>query len=116
MVVSVITTERAVGAIAKASDDGYISSMEMLRLTGISYRRLDYWYTSGVFGTPTLCGSGHSRMWHESLVKQIQLLLEISEEFGHYNNTSIVLLKRIIENYYKGSIQFSPNTRLEWEV
>jgi hypothetical protein len=97
-------------------EDGYLSSTEIVRLTGITYRKLEYWYSSGVFGPTKHCGSGQRRLWHESVIKKIRILVDVSNEMGQFNNTSVRLLTRIFENYDHGWIQFSEHTSLEWEV
>ena len=93
-----------------------MSSTEVVRLTGVSYRKLNYWYEANVFGKAKTCGSGQRRMWHKSLIPKITLLADLSNEFGQYSSMSVTLFKKIIDNWDAGSIQFSKYARLEWEI
>jgi DNA-binding transcriptional MerR regulator len=96
--------------------DGYIPTRGILEMTGVTYRKLHYWENKGVFGQSVRAGSGQILMWDSKLVKAILILREISEEMGEFNAVSVELLKRIIENYDEGGIQFSESTRLTWDV
>lgn len=112
----VITLVRTGDPVREALRNGYITTKDMLDLTGLTQRKLHYWEACGVFGKPVYAGSGNRRMWHSSLVKIVLILKEVSDELSEFNSTSTTLLKRIVDNFDNGYIQFSENTRLEWRV
>ena len=57
------------------------STMEVARLTGASYRQLDYWARTGRIpgqDPGSVTGSGHQRRWTEEQVSRARALLEAS--------------------------------------
>lgn len=57
-----------------------ITSVELIKLTGASYRQLDYWVRIGrIAPTIPVAGSGSSRGFDPSVVNQVKALLALSE-------------------------------------
>ena len=49
-----------------AADDGYLSSVQVCQMAGITYRQLDHWIRCGWIhpqGSEDLPGSGYRRLW-----------------------------------------------------
>jgi hypothetical protein len=64
-----------IGATHRLAHVGRTSS-EVCQATGVTFRRLDYWTTTGLI-SPSLAGtdgSGHSRGWSDDDVEQIRVI------------------------------------------
>lgn len=59
------------------NDEELLSSAEVCRLVGISYRQLDYWVRTGAIETPDNCaiGSGHGRRWTPEEVRRLKAVV-----------------------------------------
>lgn len=92
-----------------------ISSVELCRRTGISYRQLNFWIDSALIsplGTPNP-GSGRQRKFDEALVDQIQLLGDIRKTFGMIQTK---ILKQVLDNYEEGFVDLDEHITLSWRV
>lgn len=98
-----------------ARDNGYVSTIELQELTDISTRRVYYWIRSGVFGTPIHPGQGRRLMWHRSVIPVITILNELAMETGEYR-ISMETLRRVVENFDIGFIQYSEHVRIQWDT
>ena len=55
------------------------TSMEVLQMTGCTYRQLDWWCRQGhIPGQPDVVGSGHRRAFTSAQVKRVKLLAKAS--------------------------------------
>lgn len=60
----------------KTLDDGLLSSSDVCRLAGITYRQLDLWTRKGLIEPEIPSpGSGYFRRWHPRVVYQVADLL-----------------------------------------
>ena len=56
------------------------TTVEVVALTGASYRRIDYWARMGYIpGQYEATGSGHKRYWTEEQIDRVRLLMMASE-------------------------------------
>jgi DNA-binding transcriptional MerR regulator len=72
-----------------------ISSKELMRRTGISYRQLDYWERTGVI-TPSVQaaeGSGTKRGWSENDVAYVAAIVSFLDA-GHTLESAVARAKR----------------------
>lgn len=112
----VISITRSTDQIQKARDAGYITTRELQEYTDLSFRRLYYWEACAVFGAPVNSGSGHSLMWHESIIPILRVLEELALEFGEFNSMSTDLLRHIVIKFNQGGMQLTRSVRLEWDT
>jgi len=64
------------------NEDGTHTTIEVCRMTGTSYRQLDYWCRTGrIPGQPVGrgTGSGHRRAWTDAQIERAALLAEASK-------------------------------------
>ena len=93
-----------------------ISSAELSRRTGVSYRKIDFWCNNGVIfpvGDPSP-GSGYQRKFDEEIVPKVRLLGKICEVFDHA--IRIDKLIKIYENYHHGFVKLEHRIVLSWWV
>lgn len=103
-----------------------LSSQDLVRLTGLSYRQIDFWIQGNVFCPvgESRPGSGRRRQFDPAIVPKLVLLRKISKTFGreHFDR---MWLKRIYDNYEAGNIElitqdprddWGPSIRLSWDV
>lgn len=93
-----------------------ISSEELAKRSGASYRQIDYWTRHGIFGpvgnaTP---GSGHPRRYDAKIVPRVRLLSNVSKAFG--GDISHSNLHKIYRAYPRGSVSFGRGIKLSWKV
>ena len=63
------------------NDDGTYSTVEVCRITGATYRQLDWWCRTGrIPGQPSgaATGSGRRRRWTDDQITRASLLLRAS--------------------------------------
>lgn len=73
------------------------TTVEVARLTGATYRQLDYWARSGRIpgqspGPST--GSGHRRLWSEADVERVRLVLRASVLINNNLDGAVAMLDR----------------------
>lgn len=89
----------------------HISSMELCKRTGASYRQIDYWCRGDVFkpsnghNSP---GSGNPREFDASIVPAVKLLVRVSQRF--HSLIRLETLKIIFDNYENGKVDFEDLT------
>lgn len=76
-------------------DEGELTSAEVCRLTGISYRQLDYWVRTGAIQSPgnSGLGSGHARRWTHDDVRRLKAVVAQMRE-----------AQLILESFANGSL------------
>lgn len=59
------------------NDEGLLTSTQVCRLVGISYRQLDYWVRRGMIECPDKrgLGSGHARRWTPEDVRRLKAVV-----------------------------------------
>lgn len=73
---------RAALADALLAEDVLLTTPQVMRLTGISYRRLDYWRRQGwITGEPEHMGSGFPRRWTPQDIERATVLYAASKPF-----------------------------------
>ena len=66
---------------AAAEDDDMVSTVEVCRLTGATYRQVDWWCRTGrIPGQPSgaATGSGHRRRWTPDQIVRVLTLMRAS--------------------------------------
>lgn len=93
---------------------GTFSTSEIMEMTGISSRRINYWLTSGVFGEYRPQGSGSRVRWKKNVIPVIGVLLELSEELGGVNGGNTILMRQVVHNFDRGWVRIGNKVRLTW--
>ena len=97
---------------------GHLSSTEVTRITGITYRQLDYWVRNGVIPPDWVddpsAGSGRARRWHPEAIPALQVAGRISRALPRGTNLSSGDMKRVLANWNRGYITFDDGIALSW--
>jgi len=95
-----------------------LSSTEMTRLTGLTYRQLDYWIRNGVIPAHWVDnphgGSGHHRHWNPDAVRPLQVAGRITRALPRGTNLSSADMKRVLRNWTDGHLDFGDGIHLTW--
>lgn len=78
------------------TEDMTYTTVEVCKMTGATYRQLDYWArTARVPGQPdgSSVGSGNRRRWTHEQVERVELLLRASELVNNNLDRAIELLR-----------------------
>lgn len=91
-----------------------INSVELCKLTGATYRQIDYWcslkYISPVENNNP--GSGKPRRFNKTSVDKIKLLVKISKAFARENSP----LQKVVDHYEEGMVDMGDGIFLTWDV
>lgn len=84
----------------------HISSMELCRRTGATYRQIDYWCSGDVISCVghNKPGSGNPREFNAEIVPAVKLLVRVSQNF--HSLIRLETLKIIFDNYEAGVADF----------
>lgn len=96
------------------SEQDTISSKELCKLTGATYRQIDYWCSRGYIhpahgGTP---GSGNKRRFSKAHIDRVKLVVKISKAFSRENSP----LGYILEHYEDGEFDMGEGVYLTWDT
>lgn len=100
-----------------------LTSTEVCRRTGLTYRRLDYWTRSGAIPrglcTTELPGSGHPRRWTESAARALAAAAYVSDAFsrsGGAGGMELRTIRKVIEASLLGrhSVSIAPGVVVIW--
>lgn len=112
----------SVGTQADADVDAKLSTGEVAKLAGVSFRQLDHWERNGVFGPPSGTGSGVYRRWDPEVVPVVRLLGRLSAAMSQprsrrgVTGVATSVMRRVVENYAKGGVVLAPGLWLHWDV
>lgn len=87
----------------------------LARLSGGTYRQIDYWVGSGVIPREhweCVGGQGSIRLFDERILDRVRFLVSVSKLFRGGLKTSV--LKEIYEKYQDGQVDFN-GVKLIWE-
>jgi DNA-binding transcriptional MerR regulator len=79
-------------------DEETYSTVEVCRLTGATYRQLDYWCRTGrISGQPVGrgTGSGHRRRWTQAQVAEATLLYVASRYVNATLDEAVEILRKV---------------------
>lgn len=109
-------------ATQREMEAGLLSTEDLARLAGVSFRQLDHWYRRGVFGEAGVIGSGFRRAWDPAVVPAVRLLGEMSRSLGVGHGSRgnqglhTDLLRRVLGAYCDGELEVAPGIWLRWTV
>lgn len=101
-------------AIDGVRSENIISSVELIELTGATYRQLDYWCREGIIHTThkDMPGSGNKRYFNKDIVDRVKLIVRISQAFSRTNTP----MRQIFDRYREGFIDLGDGIHLTWDV
>lgn len=98
--------------------EGTLTTPEVARATGLSYRQLDYWVRHKVIPWEwvdnAVGGSGSHRRWHPDAVEPLQVVGRIANVMPRGMNLSASVVNRILRNHTAGGIHLGDNIHLTW--
>jgi hypothetical protein len=104
-------------------DEFVLTTMQVAKATGISYRQCDYWHRLGAFREyATLSeGSGIPRRWKPTVIPILEVIAELNYGMRTYTGgrglaSSVELVKKIVEAYPNGELVLGPNVKITWPV
>lgn len=91
-----------------------ITTNELAKRTGASFRQLDYWSREGII-EPSVAGqgSGSVRLFDESIVGKVTLLARLSNTT---RRSGSIPLRLVAENYENGYLELAEGITLEWDL
>ena len=100
------------------SDELYVTTPGLSRLTGLTYRQLDYWARNGVIPYKYLLaaepGSGTARRWHPDVITPLSTVARILSGLSVGSNFGGRDVKRILLSHDLGSIALGDGVRITW--
>jgi hypothetical protein len=98
--------------------DKTLTATELCEVTGLTYRRLDWWCRHGVFGDmEVLTGSGNQRSFEPRWVPIIEVLIRVSGKFasaGPGASLSTEHLKLIVAHVDDGCVDLGDGVSICW--
>lgn len=93
-----------------------IGTTELMQRTGVTHRQINYWCRNGVLPSVTIGspGTGQRRIFHDSVVERVSLLVKVSKAFDH--NIRVETLKLIFDQYYRERLNLGNGIILTWKV
>ncbi len=98
-----------------------ISTSELARLSGASFRQVDSWKRNGVIEPHprTSTGPGSYERWDEALVDVVRSLAAIQAGVNAGTGSGglpRVILRRIVEHHDEGFLELVPGVVIAWPV
>lgn len=93
-----------------------ISSRNLVRRSGASYRQLDHWTRLGIIKPigDSCPGSGHVRQWDDNIVGLVMTIGKVSRALG--SNCGGGILEAVAKHYDQGFVNLTDGIQLRWRV
>ena len=98
--------------------EGTFTTPEVARLTGLTYRQLDYWVRHKVvphdWVTNPAGGSGSHRRWHPDAIEPLQVVGRIVDALPRGMNLSAWATARILRDHHSRRLDLPNGVALTW--
>lgn len=92
-----------------------LTTKELAKMTGATYRQIDYWCRVGLIKPigKSNPGSGRRRLFDDDTVRKINLLVAVSHAFG--GTTRLPQLEKIVSAEAAGKVYLGEGLTLSWD-
>lgn len=99
------------------SSKATLSTPELTRLTGATYRQIDYWCSNALIDCEGGNGSGNKRAFDPGVVPVVSLLVRVSKTLPRESGArvSLALLEEVRDAFDAGCAELGHGIRLCWD-